>query len=143
MEPCACLKIAYESISMAYSDLLTLNSDTSCEKLTLRRLIIPGHDLMKITHGCYVIFYYCGGLVRLYPDRTHYSKDIKTLRFQFTQHTFHNGIHDGHYMVAKFTDDGDFTQQIDITLDDLILFNPKKLLAIELAEQLAIHKAIL
>ncbi len=136
----ACLKIAYESISMGYFDLPTLNSNVSTKSLRMRRLIIPTPDLMEITHGCYVLFYYVNTNFDQFPDRTYCSKSVGSLRRQFDCRTYLSGSKSGHHIVAKFTD-SDFTLLTDITLEDLILFAPKKLLATELAEQLAIYKA--
>ncbi len=139
-----CLKSTHESISMTYFDLPTLNSNTPTKPLYMRRLIITGTDLMKITHGCYVLFHYIDKFMERILDKEHHPKDIKSLRFQFNCHTniySHAKYNDHYIVVAKFTD-SNFTQLTDITLDDIILFAPKKQLTTELAEQLAIYKAL-
>ncbi len=130
----ACLRFAGSKFCMRYCRLLELNTSD----LWSRTLLCSSERcVFNITAGYYVIYCYSSESDDFYDARRN-LKNIRSLQYQIRNiHCYTTNW----YVIAKFAD-CDFTQHIDITLDDpVIKMISSNKLSPELAEQLRIHDA--
>lgn len=128
-----CLSVIDNQVYMKYFDMSALSND----KLHSRKLLIPSEELMRVTNGCYVIYYYQtrGDYFR---DTRRRVIDLKALKYQMKCGVY--CYHGCGYVIAKFADPN-FTEHIDITPDDIIVKMLTKRFSPEMTEQVVMFNA--